>query len=358
MAPSIPSPCLSDNTIADVITGNLALDRVSAIESHIDRCDPCRVLLARAAISGVAALSRDPTGAPHASGARGEGAVVGEGQYAIVREIARGGMGRIVEAWDIRHGRTVALKLLLHDAPLARERFAREVRITALLQHPSVVPLYEAGRFASGEPFFVMKLVSGESLDAAASRATTPLQRMRLVPHLIAVTEAIAYAHDKRVIHRDLKPSNVLVGAFGETVVIDWGLAKHLEVAGDQDASGERSLPGGPEHEALTGAGHAVGTPAYMAPEQARGGVADERARRPTKGSARTPFWRAWSRGRRPTSTPALPRSRPTSWRSSGRRWPATRTIATRMRAPWPTTWRGTPPGSSCPRASTRSRRS
>jgi tetratricopeptide (TPR) repeat protein len=199
--------------------------------------------------------------------------------YTVGPEIARGGMGRIVEAFDRRHQRRVALKLLLRNTPEAIRRFEREVQLTARLAHPSIVTLFDAGRWADGSPFFAMKLVEGRSLSTALASAATLEDKLALLPHLIAATEALAYAHEHRVIHRDLKPANVLVGAFGETVVIDWGLAKDL-VDGEPDAS---PVPWcAPEEEsetsALTTVGRALGTPCYMPPEQAQGGRADERS--------------------------------------------------------------------------------
>lgn len=195
-------------------------------------------------------------------------------QYARGAEIARGGMGRIVAARDLRLGRDVAIKEIFGAAPGLELRFEREIRITARLQHPSIVDVHEAGYWPSGEPFFVMKLVLGRSLEAAIDR-TPPAARLSLLPHLVAATDALAYAHAHRVIHRDLKPGNVLVGDFGETVVIDWGLAKHLDDPGDELVT----APGpGADVPALTQAGAVMGTPAYMAPEQARGETVDERA--------------------------------------------------------------------------------
>src|SRR5690349_11140156 len=161
--------------------------------------------------------------------------------YAVGAELARGGMGRILSARDRRLGRAVAIKELLRAAPEARARFEREARITARLQHPAIVSLYEAGRWPGGEPFYVMKLVEGEPLDRKIAERSFE-ERLGLVSHVIAVVDALAYAHGKGVIHRDLKPSNVLIGDHGETVVIDWGLAKEL---GDDDPAGAApSAPG------------------------------------------------------------------------------------------------------------------
>jgi WD40 repeat protein len=207
-------------------------------------------------------------------------------------EVARGGMGRIIAARDRRLGRVVAIKELVHFTPERAARFEREARITARLQHPAIVNLHEAGRWPSGEPFFAMKLVSGRPLsDIVADRA--PLrERLALLPHLTAATEAVAYAHQRQIIHRDLKPSNVLIGELGETVVIDWGLAKDLTEADDdqQDPASSRqamataatieplSRRGSASGPGLTMAGSVMGTPGYMPREQAAGEEVDQRA--------------------------------------------------------------------------------
>ena len=212
--------------------------------------------------------------------------IVPEEHYKPDREIARGGMGRIIAAEDQRLGRRVALKELLEPAGDALGRFQREALITARLQHPGIVPVYEAGRWPSGEPFFAMKLVSGRPLDRVIAEARTLPDRLALLPRIAAAADAMAYAHSQRVVHRDLKPGNVLIGDFGETVVIDWGLAKDLD-AGDSPESGERlpraasakqSATTSTESSTLTVAGAVMGTPAYMAPEQARGEPVDQRA--------------------------------------------------------------------------------
>jgi tetratricopeptide (TPR) repeat protein len=216
--------------------------------------------------------------------------------YENLEEIARGGMGRIRAARDRRLGRRIAIKEVLTARGDLAVRFEREARITARLEHPSIVSVHEAGRWPSGEPFFAMKLVSGRSLDDVIAAGSTLAARLALLPSVLAVADAIAYAHDQRIVHRDLKPKNVLVGRFGETVVVDWGLAKDL----DRDEPGgaapgadpAASMPGAdvdtllgatpaPPDTAgasLTVAGSVMGTPAYMPPEQARGEPVDERA--------------------------------------------------------------------------------
>jgi len=206
--------------------------------------------------------------------------------YQTGTEIARGGMGRIVAAEDLRLGRKVALKELIDPASDQATRFQREALITARLQHPGIVPVYEAGRWPTGEPFFAMKLVAGKPLDQVIAAAGTLDERLALMPRLAAACDAIAYAHSQRVIHRDLKPGNILIGDFGETVVIDWGLAKDLDAVESPDSanraprrpSQKLMSPKSTASSTLTVAGAVMGTPAYMAPEQARGEQVDQRA--------------------------------------------------------------------------------
>ncbi|HTJ41591.1 MAG TPA: serine/threonine-protein kinase, partial [Kofleriaceae bacterium] len=187
--------------------------------------------------------------------------------YLLGDEIARGGMGKIIKGRDRRFGREVAIKVLLGSSEQARARFEREARITGRLQHPAIISVHEAGVWPSGEPFFAMKLVAGRALDKVVADRATLAERLGLVPNVVAAIDALAYAHAQRVIHRDLKPSNVLVGDFGETVVIDWGLAK---VVGEPDDE-ERTA----EHDAGTSlrtrVGAVFGTPGFMAPDQLRG---------------------------------------------------------------------------------------
>lgn len=191
--------------------------------------------------------------------------------FAAGAQIAVGGMGKITRARDRRLGREVAIKEMLE--PDLRARFEREATITARLQHPAIVPIYEAGTWPNGGAFYTMRLVEGGTLAHAIDKAEGLAGRLALLPHVIAVTEALAYAHSRRIIHRDLKPQNVLVGEFGEAVVIDWGLAKELDH--DVDAATSRVLAPMPD---LTLDGSVVGTPCFMAPEQARGEDLDERA--------------------------------------------------------------------------------
>ena len=199
-------------------------------------------------------------------------AIVDREYYEVLAEFGRGGLGRVLRARDLRTGRIVAIKEVLRSSPSLLARFAREAIVTANLQHPAIIPVYEVGRWPSGEPFYAMKLVAGRSLADVARSAKTLRDRLGLMQHVIDVADALAYAHGERVIHRDLKPANVLIGDYGETVVIDWGLAKRLDHV--EDIADASPLPS----DGHTTLGSVLGTPGYMAPEQARGETADARA--------------------------------------------------------------------------------
>ena len=188
-------------------------------------------------------------------------------RYEVGAEIARGGMGRVVEARDTVLGRRVAVKEALGNDPDALRRFRREIAITARLEHPSIVPVHDAGTLRDGSPFYVMRKVSGRPLTELIGAAKTLEQRLALLPHIVAAAQALAHAHVRGVIHRDIKPSNILVGELGETVVIDWGLAK---VVGEAEEPGP-STPIDAGTSLRTRIGSVFGTPGFMAPEQARG---------------------------------------------------------------------------------------
>ncbi len=192
-------------------------------------------------------------------------------RYRLGVELGRGGMGRVVEALDTQLGRTVALKEVLPSVGDANvRRFLREVQITARLEHPSIVPLYDAGTGPDGRPFYVMRRVTGRPLDELLARARSLDERVTLLPAVLAAIDAVAHAHRRGVLHRDLKPGNILVGDLGETVVIDWGLAKVVgEPDDDSDPAAARELSAADSLQ--TQFGSVFGTPGFMAPEQARG---------------------------------------------------------------------------------------
>jgi WD40 repeat protein/tRNA A-37 threonylcarbamoyl transferase component Bud32 len=206
-------------------------------------------------------------GSPHRDRAR----------YQIIGEHGRGGLGRVSRAHDRELGRDIAIKELISRGDVSEVRFLREALITARLEHPGIVPVHEAGRWPDGTPFYAMKLVAGRSLRELINQRTTVDDRLGLLHHVIAVADAIAYAHGRNIIHRDLKPANVIVGDFGETIVIDWGLAKDLSAAEEPAVGGGGALLASLD-SGLTSAGSVLGTPAYMAPEQARGEHVDQRA--------------------------------------------------------------------------------
>jgi WD40 repeat protein len=198
-------------------------------------------------------------------------------RYVLGAEIARGGMGRVVEATDTLLGRVVALKEALSSDPEALERFARETRITARLEHPSIVPVHDSGKGPNGMPYYVMRKIEGRPLERLVGQSNSLGDRLRLVRHMVAAAEAIAHAHERMIVHRDIKPSNILVGELGETIVIDWGLAK---VIGEEDEPTQiLGVPLQPTDGATikTRAGIVFGTPGFMAPEQLRSGPVDPR---------------------------------------------------------------------------------
>jgi serine/threonine protein kinase len=225
-----------------------------------------------------------------------------DGRYEVIELLGRGGMGAVYRVRDIVLDREVAMKVLNHssgyDQPEGRERLQREARVLARLEHPGIVPVYDAGSLSDGRVYYVMRLVKGHRLDEYAARnpARGPLMRQ-----FLRICEAVAFAHENGVVHRDLKPGNVMIGPLGEVLVLDWGVAK-LRVGAAEAAVAEgspaetadarttaarttharttREREGASAERSLTSDGTVVGTPGFMAPEQASGmaAAADERA--------------------------------------------------------------------------------
>jgi eukaryotic-like serine/threonine-protein kinase len=212
-------------------------------------------------------------------------------RYQLLERVARGGMGVVYAARDEMLDRRVALKIL--DVPAADGEFARrlnrEARVLARLEHPGIVPVHDVGTLSDGRVFYTMKFVEGERLDKHIETVTSLPERLRLFTR---ICDAVAFAHARGVLHRDLKPANVMVGAFGEVLVMDWGLAKILREPSGEAAEDHpeativqspkmSDLPAGATQATqITGQGTVLGTPGYMSPEQARGDVAhvDERS--------------------------------------------------------------------------------
>jgi serine/threonine-protein kinase len=212
-------------------------------------------------------------------------------RYRLERELGQGGMGLVYLGRDRRLDRPVAVKVLRKQhcgQPDHERRFREEAQVTGQLQHPGIPPVHEVGTLPDGRLFFAMKLIQGQTLAQLLRQRSSPAEDLpRFLAIFDQVSQTLAYARSQGVIHRDLKPGNVMVGAFGEVQVMDWGLAKVLQrpradtdlYAGPEEAEADGS--GEPESwEPLTQPGQVLGTPAYMPPEQARGELerVDERA--------------------------------------------------------------------------------
>ncbi len=209
-------------------------------------------------------------------------------RFRVLRPHAQGGLGQVFVALDQEFGREVALKEMQQrfaNSETSRSRFVMEAEVTGGLEHPGIVPVYGMGQYADGRPFYAMRFIRGSSLKEALERFHDPqtkqnqdattrrLELRNLLGRLIDVCNAIEYAHSRGVLHRDLKPDNVMLGKFGETLVVDWGLAKMVG-RNDEHGSGsdEPTLHAGSSgSSAPTQMGSAIGTPAYMSPEQAAG---------------------------------------------------------------------------------------
>ena len=206
-------------------------------------------------------------------------------RFRVIRPHARGGLGEVFLAIDVELDRHVALKELqaYHaDDPQSQSRFLREARVTGKLEHPGIVPVYGLGRHRDGRPYYAMRFIEGETLKqaierfhgaraAAHGRGERELAFRRLLRSFIDACNAVAYAHSRGVVHRDLKPENIMLGRFGETLVVDWGVAKMTTDALSEAASS--SVENGLEELSLTRPGAAIGTPQYMSPEQASAGL-------------------------------------------------------------------------------------
>jgi serine/threonine protein kinase len=264
-------------------------DRAEFLRRHADLAEQLEPLLsagqhADALLSPLQALAPAEDSASR-SAARPDGLPSQVDQYRLENEIGRGGMGRIIRILDIDFDRALAMKILLQQGDEQEARFAREARLTGLLQHPGIPPVHALGKLVDGRPYFVMKLIQGRSLKELLKERSSPAADLpRFVDIFGHICHAVGYAHSQGVIHRDLKPQNVMVGAFGEVQVMDWGLAKVLDPPGQEEPMSAESneplssLRRTAEMFEATLAGTVMGTLAYMAPEQARGMPVDARA--------------------------------------------------------------------------------
>ena len=315
--PITTKKCPSPDVLCDYALGRLSEELASGVGAHVDNCPRCEQAVSRneqerslgvdqleAALQASASrgdfdtepelkhtlkiLKTPPTTHTHRANDYGHTTAPKGGRYRVVRQFAAGGLGELFVAEDTILGREVALKEIrvgYAGSAESQMRFCREAEVTSRLQHPGIVPVYDCGQFEDGRPFYVMRLVQGKTLQAAierylAGKKTEPagwrrLERdlvfRRLLRALIEVCHTTEYAHQQGILHRDIKPANIIVGDFGETILIDWGLAsapRDEHNAPQITGTTTASAFAGPHH---TRASQQLGTPGYRSPEQASG---------------------------------------------------------------------------------------
>ena len=212
-----------------------------------------------------------------------------EPRYRVLRPLATGGLGEVFVALDTELNREVAIKLIQEQfagSEQSRARFVLEAEVTGGLEHPGIVPVHGLGRFPDGRPYYTMRLVRGETLDQAIRtfwetervrrRPARSVARLQLLRRFLDVCNVVSYAHSRGVIHRDIKPANILLGPYGETLLVDWGLAKFVDRSEmGRGAAGEDPKPPPASASSQSVAGTVIGTPHYMSPEQAAGRIGE-----------------------------------------------------------------------------------
>jgi len=250
------------------------------------------VSVREAPVAAVAAASARTTVLPRIemNGSDAELVFDGKERFERLRLLGEGGLGEVIGVMDHDIGRKVAIKRLRTEvkSPAALARFVDEIRTIGKLEHPNIIPIHDVGMDQDGELYFVMKYVDGETLESVIERlAAGDVQYHqhytfeRRVEIFRALLEALAFAHDKGIVHRDIKPANIMIGKFGEVLLMDWGIAKSLKSDLPELPmvdGGVPSSPAGTGRAFQTQLGALVGTPLYMSPEQASGKATDERS--------------------------------------------------------------------------------
>ena len=293
---TVAAPSAAAPRPADTVAAVSAADTVMAAVSSADT-------LAAPSISSMTTLRTTGSPAParttvlprvEGDGHRLELVVDSLTRYEPMKLLGKGGMGEVVLVKDQDIARTVALKRLLPEAqdPALLARFVDEIRTVGRLEHPNIVPIHDVGIDELGRYFFVMKYVEGETLESVIAKLKAGDKEYerkysfeQRIEVFLGILHALEFAHANGVVHRDLKPANVMIGRYGEIILMDWGISKPLAQARDaaSSAAGELAVDGDDKDKArlfATRVGSLIGTPAYMSPEQARGDIAkiDERS--------------------------------------------------------------------------------
>jgi serine/threonine-protein kinase len=280
------SPAARPAVLRELLLLELAYRRLAGETPIADEYEP-RFPEHKGLVRATLAHLPDHTVSPGAAGAaRWRGGAPDASRFHILRHHATGGLGEVYVARDHELSREVALKAIRDecaDDPQSRARFLLEAEITGSLEHPGVVPVYALGQYEDGRPYYAMRFIRGESLKEAIERfyhsgtggretSERALEFRKLLGRFVDACEAIAYAHSRGVLHRDLKPANIMLGPYGETLVVDWGLARQdAELVNARENETSVSWPAQGQAGRHTLPGSPIGTPQYMSPEQATG---------------------------------------------------------------------------------------